>query len=124
MRMLKGEIEILAAILLNKGTTRQLTTGRLFRYSPSIVLTLETLLKKGYIVEHKTKGYAITGKGIRTLAEFSPGHAALNKVIFIRLLRRQADEASRAIRMIEQLGSEYNIKINELQDSPGNNTLN
>jgi Mn-dependent DtxR family transcriptional regulator len=122
--MLKGEIEILAAILLNKHTERQLTTGRLTRYSPSIVLTLETLLKKRYVVKHKTRGYVITRKGVRALAEFSPGHPSLNKLIFINLLRKQVDEASRAIRMIEQLCSEYDARISDFQDNPGDNTLN
>ena len=97
--MLKGEIEILAAIMLNKRTEKQLTTGRLARYSPYLFSTLETLRQKRYIVDHKTRGYFITSKGIRALAEFYPAHEALNKAIQPRLLRRQVTEANNAVRI-------------------------
>ena len=110
--MLKGEIEILAAILLNKRTGRQLTTSRLARHSPSIVLTLETLQKNRYIISHKTKGYIITDKGLRMLEELSSQHTALNTALFTRLLYAQTGEAGRAIRMIQQLGRDYESKIN------------
>jgi Mn-dependent DtxR family transcriptional regulator len=117
--MLKGEIEILAAIVLNKHTGKQLTTGRFARYNPYIISTLETLRQKKYIVNHKTKGYIITEKGIRALAEFYPKHEALNKAILHKLLRRQISEANKAIRMIEQLSSDYNVKMDGLQNVQG-----
>ena len=113
--MLKGEIEILAAIVLNKRTGKQLTTGRFARNSPYISSTFEALRQKKYIVDHKTKGYLITEKGIRALAEFYPNHEALNKAIHQRLLRRQNSEANKAIRMIERLSSDYNAKMESLQ---------
>ncbi len=117
--MLKGEIEILAAIVLNKRTLKQLTTGRLARYSPYVHSTLESLRRKRYIVKHETKGYLITEKGIRALAEFYPGYAGANKVVNKKLSRKQADEVDKAIKMIEQLSSEYDIKIGELHKFQG-----
>jgi Mn-dependent DtxR family transcriptional regulator len=122
--MLKGEIEILAAIMLNKRTVRQVITGRLARYSPSIISTLETLSQKRYIIKHKTKGYLITEKGIIALAEFYPEHALLNKTIHAKLLRKQVSEANQAVKMIEQLSIEYDIKINGLQNLLGDKTSN
>jgi Mn-dependent DtxR family transcriptional regulator len=119
--MLKGEIEILAAIVLNKRTGKQLTTGRFARYSPYIISTLETLRQKEYIVHNKTKGYIITEKGIRALAEFYPKHEALDKAIHHKLLRQQTREANKAIRMIEQLSSDYNVKMDGLQKIKGKN---
>lgn len=115
--MLKGEIEILAAIVLNKGTLKQITTGRIARCSSYVIPTIDTLRHKSYIVWRKTKGYQITDKGCRALAEFYPEHPALNRAICTRLLYKQSSEASRAIKTIEHLSSEYNNKINYLQSS-------
>lgn len=119
--MLKGEMEILASIVLNKRTLKQLTTGRLARYSPYVHSTLESLRRKKYIVKHKTRGYLIAEKGIRELVEFYPGYAGLNTAVFNRLSRKQADEANKAIKMIEQLSSEYDIKIGDLHSVQGKN---
>lgn len=122
--MLKGEIEILAAIVLNKGTVKQITTGRIARHSAYIISTLDALRQKRYIVKSKTKGYRITDKGIRALAEFYPGHPMINKAINNKLLRKQSSEASKAIKMIEQLSSEYDVKLNYLQNMRDNNITN
>ena len=112
--MLRGEAELLAAIFLNKRTVKQLTTGRLARHSPYIVSSLGMLSKSGYIINDQTKGYTITDKGVRALAEYFPEYIASNKAVYTRLLRKQAIEVNRAIKMIENLGNDYEDKIDSL----------
>ncbi|OGO43316.1 MAG: hypothetical protein A2137_07665 [Chloroflexi bacterium RBG_16_58_8] len=112
--MLKSETEILAAIILNKSTIKQIASGRTTRYSPYIILTLDSLKQKRYIVKSKTKGFQITDKGLKALAEFYPAHPVSNKAIYFKLLSKQASETSKAIKMIENLGSEYNTKIGSM----------
>ena len=110
--MLKSEIEVLAAVFLNMRTGKQLSTSRLTRYSPFVVLTLESLKKNSYIARHKTMGYVLTDKGLKTLADLSAEPDGLNSAVFARMLRTHAEKAGKAIRMIEQLGREYEDKIN------------
>jgi DNA-binding PadR family transcriptional regulator len=114
--MLKGEIEILAAIVLNKGTAKQITNGRIARNSPFINSTIESLRRKGYIVKTRIKGYKITDKGFRVLGEYYPEHPALNKAIHTRLRQKQSEQASQAIKMIERLGNECTIKLDYLRN--------
>ena len=109
--MLKGEIELLAAIFLNKRTFKQIATGRLARHSPYIMSNIGALKQRGYIVNHQTGGYAITDKGVRALAEYYPECVSINPAVSNKLLRKQASEASKAIKMIERLSSDYETNI-------------
>jgi DNA-binding PadR family transcriptional regulator len=112
--MLKGDIELLAAIFLNKNTVKQLTTGRLARHSPYIISSLNALMKKGYILKYQTKGYVITEKGISALAEFCPECLAFDRLVHSKLLRKQMSEVSKAVKAIELLGSDYEYKIDSM----------
>jgi DNA-binding PadR family transcriptional regulator len=115
--MLKGEIEILAAIFLNRRSVKQITNGRLARHSPYFISSLGTLRQRGYILKHQTKGYLITDKGVRALAEYYPEYMTLNKAIYAKLLRKQASEVNKAIKMIENLSNEYKTKIDSMMDT-------
>jgi len=117
--MLKGEIAILNSVLFYKGNVKQFITPRVARHSPFFFITLNNLMDKGYIICNKPKGYQITDKGIRVLAEFYPKNPELKKTIQTRLMRRQSSDINKAIKMMEQLKSDYYLFINHLQRLKG-----
>lgn len=114
--MLKDETAILAAIFLNKNTVKQLVTSSLTRHSPYVISSLEALTKKGYVFKHRTKGYIITDKGIRALSEYFPECLSLDNVVRTKLLRKQMGEASKAVKAIEELRHDYEIKVTSLMN--------
>lgn len=106
--ILKGELEILAAIALKKRTAKQITNSRIARYSPYINATLDSLVGRGYIIRNGLREYQLTKLGNRVFLEYYPDLEALGKLACEKLLHEQADKVSDAIRMIEDLGTEYN----------------
>ena len=108
--MLKDEIEILVAIFLNKRTYKQIATGRLNRRSPYIMSNIGILKKKGYIVEHQSVGYSITDMGIIALGKYYPECVSINPAVSARL-RKHLSEATKAIKRIERLSSDYETNI-------------
>jgi len=114
--MLKGEIEILAAIALNKRTAKQIKSCRIARYSSYINSTINSLIRRGYISTDRFKEYQLTEKGSRAFIEFCPDHSTLSKLAHVRLLHEHTDKVGEAIKLIENLGIEYNIKLNGIQN--------
>ena len=113
--MLKGEIEILAAIALNKRTTKQIKSFRVARYSSYINATINSLVRRGYISTDRLRGYQLTDKGARAFLEFCPDNNTLSKLAHAKLLHDHKDKVGEAIKLIENLGIEYNTKIDEMQ---------
>ena len=114
--MLKGEIEILAAIALNKRTAKQIKSYRIARYSSYINATINSLIHHGYIRVDRFREYQLTDKGTRAFIEFCPDHNILSKLAHAKLLHEHTDKVGEAIKLIENLGIEYNLKLNGIQD--------
>ena len=114
--MIKGEIEILTAIVLNKGTAKQITSSRIARSSSYINSTIHSLVEQGYIVKNRYHGYQITQKGTRAFMEYSPNREALERVAHSKVAHEHTNKAEEAIRMIENLGIEYFMKMEDFQN--------
>ncbi len=112
--MLKGEIQILSAIILNKCTAKQIMSSRLARSSSYISSTIISLERRGYIIKRNPKGYQLTDKGARAFLEFCPNRETLIKLAQEKLLHRYTDRAKEAIDAIKILGIKYN---NILEDN-------
>ena len=99
--MLKGEIEILAAIALNKCTNKQIANNRIARSSTYITSTVDSLVRRGFIIGSKSKGYQLSPSGARVLLEFLPKNEGLSA--YKRLLGEHSARAKEAINAIELL---------------------
>lgn len=91
--MLKGEIDILSSIALNKCTMKQIVNSRIVRDNVYIIATFDSMVKKGFIRERKSKEYHLTLKGIRALLEFGKDREISSKVLRRKLLHHFQDDA-------------------------------
>ena len=105
--MLKGEIEILTTIALNRCTFKQIAGIRLARSSTYIISTIESLVRRGYIIKNESKGYQLTEKGAKTTLQYSNEYRALRELAMARLQSEYSARTKVAINMIETLGNEY-----------------
>ena len=114
--MLKGEIEILKAVALNKCTFKQITNSQVARNSPYIISTINALVQHGYLTKSETQDYQLTAKGARALFQFLPANTTTSKTALYRLLHKHLARAKGAVKMIETLGTEYTKMVEELEN--------
>ena len=86
--MLKGEIDILSSIALNKCRMKQIVNSRIVRDNVYIKATFDSMVKDGLIRESKSREYHLTLKGIRALLKFGNNHGISSKVIRGKLLHQ------------------------------------
>jgi predicted transcriptional regulator len=114
--MLRGELDILVAIALNKGTTKQITSSRIARSSSYVKSTIESLLREGYICGSQSKGYQITDKGAQAIVESDTSVEALTRLAHNRLQRGFSNKAKEAIKLIKKLGIDYDVSVEGLSN--------
>ena len=91
--MLKGEIEILTNIALNKCKMRQIIEGRIARDNLYIMVTVESMVKNGFIQESKSKEYHLTLKGVRALLEFGNNREISRKILHSQLFSQYSEKS-------------------------------
>ena len=91
--MLKGEIDILSSIALNKCKMKQIVNSRILRDNVYVIATFDSMVKNGLIRENKSREYHLTSKGIRALLEFGSDHEISSKVLRGKLLHQFQDDA-------------------------------
>lgn len=84
--MLKGEIEILSSIALNRCKMKQLINGRIIRDNLYVTATVDSMVKEGFIRENKSREYCLTLKGMLVLLEFGNNHEIFRKISLSKLL--------------------------------------
>jgi len=109
--MLKGEIDILSSIVLNKGNVRQITSSRIARSNSYVITTVQSLEKRGYIIKAAANTYHLTTRGIQAFMEFCPNHEVLNRLAYSKMLRSQLERTRNAITLIEKLGNAYSARV-------------
>lgn len=114
--MLKGEIEILSSIALNKGKMKQIINDRIARDNIYIMATVDSLVKQGFIQKSKFREYQLTPKGIRVLMEFGNNRDILRRILQSKLLSEYSDKASEAVKKIEGLVENHSAKSKEIKD--------
>ena len=114
--MTKGEIEILTAVALKKRTYKQIASSRIARSSKYILPIIDSLVQFGYLSKSKLNGYQLTAKGILALLEFLPDDTVTNNPTLYRLSHKYLTRAKEAEKMIETLSTEYNMKVERLQN--------
>ena len=114
--MLKSEIEILTAVALNKCTYKQIASSSMARSSPYIISTIDSLVRRGYLIKDKSKRYHLTIKGTRALAIFLPDNTTLRKTALYRLLHEHLVKAEESVNMINKLGNNYANRLDRLQN--------
>ncbi|NHJ85995.1 MAG: hypothetical protein FK734_11070 [Asgard group archaeon] len=112
--MLKGELEILSAIALNKHTRKQISNSHIARNNQFIISTIDSLLRDGYIIKIHPIGYQLTLKGFETLVELLPNNSINNYSMVYRLLHDRIIRTNEAVKLIETLSSEVIKKLEEL----------
>jgi len=90
--MLKGEIEILSNIALNRCKMKQIINGRIARNNMYVIATFDSLVKNGFIHESKLREYHLTPKGFRALLEFGNNREILKRILRHELFRHFSDK--------------------------------
>ena len=82
--MLKGEIEILSSIALNKCTMKHIINGRIARDNMYVITAFDSMVKDGFIHENKASEYRLTPKGIRALLQHGNNREVSRKILLSR----------------------------------------
>jgi predicted transcriptional regulator len=91
--MLKGKIEILSSIALNKCKMEQLIGGRITRDNLYIASTVNSLIEHGFIQNNNPGEYRLTLEGIRALLKFGNDREISRKVLRSELFHQYLDES-------------------------------
>ena len=91
--MLKGEIEILRSIALNKCKAKQIINSKIVRDNVYVIATFDSMVKDGFIQESRPREYRLTLKGVRTLLEFNDNGKILKKILPRQLFSEYSDKA-------------------------------
>lgn len=89
--MLKGELEILASIALNKCKMKQIINSRIVRNNPYVVATVDSMVKHGFIQSSNLGEYRLTLKGVQALLEFGNTREITSKILHSELFRQYLD---------------------------------
>lgn len=119
--MLKSEIEILIAAATNRCTNKQVTSHSVARSNPYVILTIDSLIRHGYIFNSESNGYQLTAKGAMALLEFLHDNSIfhdsdLHRFLHERLSIIHQSRTHEAIKLLDTLGTEYVKKLEELNN--------
>ena len=98
--MFPSEMVILMAIAAAKDPNEKLLTRPLDVVGEYISYLCNSLIRRGYLIEKRPRGYLLTAKGMRTLFEF---------------LSKNRNKAEDTIKMLHQLGIDIEREIGKLE---------
>ena len=91
--ILKGEIEILRSIALNKCKTKQIINSKIVRDNVYVIATFDSMVKNGLIQESRPREYRLTLKGVRTLLELGGRSKILKNILPGEILGEYTDKS-------------------------------
>jgi predicted transcriptional regulator len=92
--MLKGEIEILSSIALNKCKMRHIINSRIARDNMYVITAFDSMIKDGFIHENKANEYRLTLKSIRALLQFSNNRELSRKILHSKSIYQTNDKST------------------------------
>lgn len=92
--MLKGEIEILSSIALNKCKMKHIINSRIARDNMYVITAFDSMVKRGFIQKSKSGEYHLTLKGIRALLQFGNKREISRKILRGKLIYQLDDKST------------------------------
>ena len=92
--MLKGEIEILSSIAVNKCKMKHIINSRIARDNMYVLTVFDSMVKSGFIRKSKAGEYHLTLKGFRALLQFGNKREISRKILHGKLIYQLDNKSS------------------------------
>jgi len=92
--MLKGEIEILSSIAVNKCRMKHIINSRIARDNMYVIAAFDSMVKGGFIQKSKVGEYHLTLKGFRALLQFGNKREISRKILRGKLIYQLDNKSS------------------------------